>query len=84
MGERTSMATVGVWRSRAIVRPKDFLPFVNPNLSIFYPIGKPVAYLLAVDIVLGLPPSRLRRLTQPVKSPPNWLSTSRLLCLACL
>jgi hypothetical protein len=43
-----------------------------------------VAYLLAADIVLGLPPSRLRRLTQPVKSPPNWLSTSRLLCLACL
>jgi len=43
-----------------------------------------VAYLLAADIVLGLPPSRLRRLTQPLKSPPNWLSTSRLLCLACL
>jgi hypothetical protein len=43
-----------------------------------------VAYLVLADIILGPLPSRLRRLTQPVTSLPNRLSTSRSPRLVCI
>lgn len=43
-----------------------------------------VAYLLVADILSRPLSSRLRRLTQPVASPPNWFSTPHSLPLACI
>ena len=43
-----------------------------------------VVYPALADILSRPLPSRLRRLTQPVTSPPNWFSTPRLPRLACL
>ena len=43
-----------------------------------------VAYLALADNVPGPLPSHLRRLTQPVLSPPNRFSTPRLSRLACI
>src|SRR5215467_3126135 len=43
-----------------------------------------VAYPAAADIVSRPLPSRLRRLTQPVMSPPNRFSSPRPRLLACL
>ena len=46
-------------------------------------LQREVAYLRLADIVSGPLPSRLRRLTQPVMSPPNRFSTPRSPRLAC-
>ena len=43
-----------------------------------------VAYQALADNVPGPLPSRLRRLTQPIMSPPNRFSTPRLSRLACI
>jgi IS4 transposase len=76
----TSLAHLKTTMQMDVLHGKT-VPGVLKELTVFalvYNLVRMVAYLALADIIPGPPPSRLRRLTQPVMSPPNRFSTPRL------